>query len=121
MLKKKDVVAYCIASGITVLLNLLMAFVFRPDDSTISYAHLAVIAFTVFMAYLVWKGGKNVERKSVRFELLSIWTLPLVSAFWFINRVFPGLLPDIGNWIVVGFALVMGTAALLIAIGRMKD
>ncbi len=49
MLKKKDVVAYCIASGITILLNLLMAFVFRPEDSTISYAHLAVIALTVFM------------------------------------------------------------------------
>ncbi|NLZ76399.1 MAG: hypothetical protein GX911_00315 [Spirochaetales bacterium] len=120
-MKKKDIVAYCIASTITILLNLLMTFVFRPEDPTISYAHLAVIALTVFMTYLVWKGGKYVERKRVRFELSSIWTLPIISAVWFINRVFPGVLPDIGNWIAVGVALVMGTAALLIAIGRMKD
>ena len=120
MLKKKDVFAYCIASVITILLNLLMAFVFRSEDSTIFYAHLAVIAFTVFMTYLIWKGGKNVERKSVRLELSSIWVLPLVSAVWFVNRVFPDMLSDTTNWIVAGVALVMGTIAVLISIKRMK-
>lgn len=97
-----------------------MTFVFKSADSTISYANLAVIAFTAFMTYLIWKNGKNVERNIVKFELSLIWILFLVSVVWFINRVLPGIIPDFINWIVVGFAFVIGTVALWISIKRIK-
>jgi len=119
-LKNKDVFLYCIASTITIVLNLLMAFVFKSEDSTISYANLAVIAFTAFMTYLILQNGKYVDRNTVKFELSSIWALPFISVVWFVNRVFPSIIPDIVNFIVVGFAIVMGTVALIISIKRIK-
>jgi hypothetical protein len=119
-LKNKDIFVYCIASTITIILNLLMAFVFKSEDSTISYANLAVIAFTVFMTYLIWQNGKFVDKNSVKFEFLSVWTLPLISVVWFINRVFPSIIPNIINWTMVGFAIVIGSIALLISIKRIK-
>lgn len=119
-MKNKDIFVYCIASAITIVLNLLMAFRFNSKDSTIPYANLAVIAFMAYMTYLIWQNGKYVDKNSVKFELLSIWTLPIISAVWFINRVFPNIIPDIVNWILVGFALVVGTIALFISIKRIK-
>ncbi len=118
--KNKDVFLYWLASTITIVLHFLMAFVFKSEDSTIPFANLAVIAFTAFMTYLVLQNGKNIDRNTVKFELSSIWTLPLISAVWFVNRIFPGIIPESINFIVVGFAIVIGSVALIISIKRIR-
>ena len=117
---KRDIFLFGIATGIVVVLNILMVTIVREPNQTSSFSNYFVIGVALFMFYLVRRYGTEVDKRKIKLERYGIWGLVVATLIWFVNRVDPAFIPDDGKLLLALGIVGMGTFFVAVTIIRNK-